>query len=147
MRHSFGSKRRKGASLLMALVVMAVLSVLLTVVTVQVMSRRQQVRQRQRQLQAEWLARAGVELAVGRLLDNPAVFTEENRDLLPEAKVRITLEKSAKEIYTISSEAELTPKDESPVARTMRGHYRRTDSGGVIRMLAVPLEKKKAGEN
>jgi len=76
MRHSRSSTRRPGVALVMALVVMAILVVILTMVTRHIVSQRHTVHQRHRQLQAEWLARAGVELAAARLLDNPTPFVQ-----------------------------------------------------------------------
>jgi hypothetical protein len=141
MRYSRTSACRQGVALVMALVVMAILAVILTVVTRQIVSQRHTVHQRHRQLQAEWLARAGVELAAARLLDNPAAFVQENHDLLPDATVRIVVEEAGQGLYTVTVEAELGPKDEAPTVRTSRGRFRRAESDGAIRLQALQSEK------
>jgi type II secretory pathway component PulK len=125
---------RKGVALITALVVMAVLAVVLTVVTVQIVAQRNLLRNRERQLQADWLARAGVELAAARLLDSPKEFSEEKRDLAPAGKVKIDVKKSADDVYVVSAEAEVSLPDEKAVIRSAGVRFRRTDSGGVIRL-------------
>ncbi len=137
--------KRKGVALITALVVMAVLAIVLSVVTVQIVAQRNLLRQRERQLQADWLARAGVELAVARLLDSPKDFSEENRDLAPAGKVKIELKKSANanDVYVVSAEAEVALPDEKPVVRTAAARFRRTDSGGVVRLQPVRDADKK----
>jgi type II secretory pathway pseudopilin PulG len=141
MKHKPTATRRAGMAIIAALVVMATLTILLTVVAMQIVAQRQTLRQRQRQLQAEWLARAGVEIAVTRLLENPAGFSEEKNDLLPDAKVRIVVEKSAPDVYSITADAAVGQKDELPVLRSANARFRRTDSGGAIRLQAVALDK------
>jgi hypothetical protein len=141
MRYSRTSTRRQGIALVMALVVMAILVVILTMVTKHIVSQRHTVHQRHRQLQAEWLARAGVELAAARLLDNPAAFVQENHDLLPDATIRIVVEKAGQDLYTVTVEAELGPKDEALMVRTSRSRFRRADSDGAIRLQALQSEK------
>jgi type II secretory pathway pseudopilin PulG len=135
--------KRKGVALIAALVVMAVLAVVLTVVSVQVVAQRNLLRNRERQLQAEWLARAGVELAVARLLNSPKDFSEEKRDLAPAGKVKIDAKKSAADVYVVSAEAEVALPDEKAVIRTAGSRFRRIDSGGVIRLQALRDADKK----
>jgi type II secretory pathway pseudopilin PulG len=135
--------KRTGVALITALVVMAVLAIVLTVVTVQIVAQRNLLRQRERQLQADWLARAGVERAAARLLDSPKDFSEEKHDLAPAGKVTIDVKKSADDVYAVSAEAEVGLPDEKPVIRTASGRFRRTDTGGVIRLQAVRDTDKK----
>ena len=127
---------RKGFALITVLVVMSVLAIVLTVVTVQVVAQRDLLRQRERQLQADWLARAGVELAAARLIDSPKEFSEERSDLAPGGKVKIDVKKSA-EIFIVSAEAGVSLPDEKAVIRNATARFRRTDSGGVIRLRMV----------
>ena len=141
MRYSRTSTRRQGVALVMALVVMAILAVILTVVTRQIVSQRHTLHHRHRQLQAEWLARAGVELAAARLLEDPTAFAQENHDLLPDAMVRIVVEKAGQDMYTVTVEAELGPKDEALMVRTSRSRFRRAESDGAIRLQALQSEK------
>jgi hypothetical protein len=72
-------------------VVLAVLTAVVGAITWQHLTARRLLDQRHQQLQAVWLARAGLELAAARLLADPAGYTEESVALLPEAQVRITV--------------------------------------------------------
>jgi type II secretory pathway pseudopilin PulG len=135
------STRRAGLALVTALVVMAALAVILAVVGAQIVAQRQMVNQRHRQLEAQWLARAGVELAAARLLEKPDAFTEEKREQLSDSKVRIVVEKLGQDLYAITAEAEVGPPDEPTVIRTATALFRRTDSDGVVRLQALPQEK------
>ena len=134
--------KRKGFALITALIVMAVLAIVLTVVTMQIVAQRNLLRQRERQLQADWLARAGVELAAARLLDSPMEFSEERSDLAPAGKVKIDVKKSA-DVFVVSAEAEVGLAGEKAVIRAAIGRFRRTDSGGVIRLQTVPALPRK----
>jgi hypothetical protein len=124
----------------MALVVMASLAVILSVTAMQCFAARQMLDLRHRQLQADWLARAGVELAAARLLGSSGTFTEDKLDLLPDAKVHIAVEQSGQDVFTITADAEVGAKEEAPVARTARGRFRRMDNDGVIRLQAIPFD-------
>jgi hypothetical protein len=130
--------RRAGVALVMALVAMAALAVILSVVTRQIVAQRQVLDQRHRQLQAEWLARAGVELAAARLLNDPSPFSEEKQDLLPDAKVHIAVEKTGQDLYTVKVEAVLGAKEETPMARTANRGFRRVANDGEVRLQALP---------
>jgi hypothetical protein len=143
MKHAQVYSRRKGIAVVMALVVMATLAIILSVVTMQIVSQRQMIHQRHRQLQADWLARAGVELAASRLLNNASAFSEEKQDLLPDATVRIVVEKAGEDLYAVTVEAELGAKEEALMVRTASRRFRRTDNGGVV-LQAIPMEKEKS---
>jgi type II secretory pathway pseudopilin PulG len=142
MRHQSRSCGRPGVAIIAALVVMAILTILLTVVTMQIAAQRQTLRNRHRQMQAEWLARAGVEFAVARLLESPAGFSQEQTDLLPDAKVHIVVERSAPGVYSITADAAVGQKDEAPVRRSANARFRRTDTKGAVRLQAVALDKE-----
>src|SRR5918911_63539 len=84
---------RRGVALLAALVTLSLVSVVLVAVSWQITANRRLAERRQHQLQADWLARAGVELAVGRLLADPDKYTGESVELLPRSQVRIQVQK------------------------------------------------------
>jgi type II secretory pathway component PulK len=128
-------------AIMIALAVLASLSVILSMTAVQIVAQRRTLNQRHHQLQAEWLARAGVELAAARLLEKPAAFTEEQRDLVPESKVRIAVEKTGEDVYRVTAEAAVNLQDGPAVARTANGRFRRTVSDGTVRLEALAPEK------
>jgi len=123
----------------MALVLMAVLTVILSVVTMQIVSQRQLMAQRQRQYQAQWLARAGVELAVARLLKTPVGFKEVNTGLLPDAKVHITVEKTEPDLYLVTAECTLGPVEDKPMVRTAQERFRRIEQANNIVLRKIEI--------
>jgi type II secretory pathway component PulJ len=143
MKQSATQTPRNGAAVLVALIVMALLAVLMSVVAVQVASQRRLIQQRHHQLQATWLARAGVELAVARLLENAADFHEDKLDLVADSKLNIVVKKSEPDFYLVTVEAGVGAQNESSVVRTESVLFRRTEVGGLIRLQAVSPDKKK----
>src|SRR5918911_233524 len=84
---------RTGVALLGALAALSVVSVVMVAVSWHLTANRRLAERRQHQLQADWLARAGVELAVGRLLTDADKYTGESVELLPRSQVRIQVQK------------------------------------------------------
>lgn len=121
MRHSFS--RRRGAAIVMTLAVIGVVTVVLAVIAVQVFSQRMGARQRHNQLQAQWLARAGVEWAASRLLEKSDAFKEEHAGLVPDSKLRIVVEKTADGSFQVTAEAEVGLEELPVVTRTSIGAF------------------------
>jgi peptide subunit release factor RF-3 len=128
---------RRGAALLAVLVAIAAISIIMTVVTVQVVAQRKMVQARHQHLQADWLARAGVEWAAERLLHKPSAFTEEMSDLASEGTVRVVVEKADGSIFVITAEASLREEHKLAVVREVSGRFRRTQKDGRVRMERV----------
>lgn len=135
---------RKGMALIFALAVLAAVSTVVATLAVQIVSQRAALERRQHQLQAEWLARAGVELAVSRLLEKPAEFKEEKSALIEGGKVRVTVEKSGADLYSVTAEAEMTLPSGVVVVRGAAARYRRTERDGATRLEAVPASAVRA---
>jgi len=133
---------RNGMALIAALVAMAILSVILTVVTVQVVKQRQMITQRHRQLQADWLIRAGIESAAARLLDSPSAFRDDKQEIAPNSKVRIVVEKSGADLFIVTVDAEVGVEEGPLVARSGTRHFRRIETGGMVRLQAVVPDKQ-----
>jgi hypothetical protein len=140
MKTAPAAKSRRGAAIVMALVAMAVLTVILAVVTIQVYAQHVAARQRQHQLQATWLARAGVELAAGRLLTKGAAFREEHLELVADAKVIIVVEKTDDGSFTVTADAEVGIETMPGVVRTATARFRRVESEGIVRLQAIEPE-------
>jgi Tfp pilus assembly protein PilX len=137
MNLNLKTNRRQGVALVLAMVVMAVLTVVLSVMAVQVVSQRQMVRQRHKQLQADWLARAGVELAAARLLQNPGGFNEVRNELVPDAILRVHVEKTDGDEYLVTADATVSAEEGSPVERTASARFRRIERDGVVHLEAL----------
>jgi type II secretory pathway component PulK len=136
MRSKFAIGRRKGLALIMALVAMAVVTVFLTAFAAQIVAQRNLVRQRHRQLQAEWLARAGGEVAAAKLLQSAEAFKEDGQEFAPNSKVRIAAEKTG-DLFTVSVESEVGLADGRGIKREASRRFRRTEKDGVVRIEAV----------
>src|SRR6266496_2220235 len=100
------STSRRGAALMVAVVALAVVSVVSASVVWNCLAGRRLLDQRQHQLQAEWLARSGLELAAARLLADPAGYKGESVELIPGALVRIEVrtEQAAPNVFRVTSE-------------------------------------------
>lgn len=133
------SKPRFAFALIATLVVLAALSVILGVITMQVFAQRKMLRQREQQLQADALARSGIEIAAARLLEKPETFRDENKDLLPNATVKITVEK-ADDVFVVRAEAAIELRDERPVRRSAQARYRREELHGKVHLYALPSD-------
>ena len=134
------SVRRNGAALIMALVAMAIITIVLSVITAQVVAQRQSVRHRQRQLQAEWLARAGAEWAAARLLQKGEAFSDDQQQLAPDSKVRISVAKTEQNRFDVTVDATVGLNEGRPVARTLSIRFLRTEKENVatLKSIAAP---------
>ena len=133
MTPSYAAVPRKGLALVVALAGLAALATILSVVTLQLLAERQTLGRRHQQMQADWLARAGLEQAAACLLESPAAFTEDNRELVPDARVHIVVEKVGSDLYAVTAEAEVSLQYRK-VVRTAHARFRRTASGGAVRL-------------
>lgn len=133
-------RKRKGAALIMAIVAMAAVTVILSVIVTQVVAQRQMVRQRHRQMQAEWLARAGVESAAARLLQSAEPFKDDGQEFAPDSKVHVAVEKAV-DVYVVTVQVEVGLADPRSVKRDATRYFRRSEKDGVARLEAVTQEK------
>jgi hypothetical protein len=117
----------------MALVVaLAVVSVLLGATTWELVAHRSTLERRKQEAQAVWLARAGVERAIGRLLTSPAPFVDENVQSIPDARLRIAVKREQLDgdVFEVTSEARYPADGPGGVVQTISRRYRRTVEGG-----------------
>jgi hypothetical protein len=123
---------RSGVAILWALVVFAVLGVTSATAAWQFGAARRELARRSNRLQTVWLARAGCELAAARLLADPAGYTGETVAPIPDAEVKITVEKDAAkpDTYRVRCEASYPVGERGTVSRVVtRTATRRTDGG------------------
>lgn len=131
---------RPGSALLVAVVSLAVVAALAAAVAWQCMAGRRLLDRRQSELQAEWLARAGVELAADRLLADPAGYTGESVELLPGTRVRIEVrtDPAANDVFRVTSEARTAGGGTETVLRSAGRTFRRTERDKAVRLEVVP---------
>jgi type II secretory pathway pseudopilin PulG len=138
--------RRSGAALIWALVVLSVLGITSAVAVREFATARRTIAIHQNRIQAEWLARAGAELAVARLLadDN---YIGETIEPIPNAPVRITIErdKAKSDTYRIKCDATFPTGDYRAVNTQLnRTATRRIDGGKVTIELSAGSDEPPA---
>jgi hypothetical protein len=133
---------RGGVTLLMVLVLLTLISVLMGLVTSQILANRRLVQHRHDELQAIWLARAGIELAADRILADPAGYKGESMQLIPKSRVRIEVQPvppSANSVRVIS-EAQYPTGVSGAVTRSITCHVRFVTKGERVRIEVEPAE-------
>ena len=128
--------RRRGVAMIWAITVLSVVTMLIAMLTKQLLSDRRVIEQRRQQAQSVWLARAGVELAAERLLRDPAAYKGETIEPLPHAQVRIEVRPEKGDVVLVTSEARF-PTDEMPTVTTLTHRFRRTVEKGQARLESV----------
>lgn len=129
------SATRRGVAAIWALVVLSVLTVVMALATWQTLAGHRQAERRQYQLQAEWLARSGVELAAARLLA-AADYKGETVELMERGQVRITVQAEDKVpgMFRITVEARYPAEEKGVVLRTASRTFRRVTEKGRVRL-------------
>jgi len=136
---SFTSRRcprRRGIAAIWAVVVLGVLTVIIGTITAQLLSNRQVLDTHANKLQCLWLARAGVELAAGKLLADPTGYKGETTAPIPHAQVRITVEpaKGQPNVFVVTSEARYPTDEPHPVTELLSRRFRRVAEKDRVRL-------------
>jgi hypothetical protein len=136
---SFRRPARRGIAAVWALVVLAVLTVMIGIITCQTVTGFRRADHRQAQLQTLWLARSGVELAAARVLDDPAGYTGETLELIPRSQVRILVTSDPKQddIFLVSCEARFPTDQRESVLRSHSQRLRRIVESERVRLEVV----------
>ncbi len=141
MRHTRAGLLRRGFAVMGALTALVLVAALLAMVALHTTANHNLARRRHEQLQAAWLARAGVELAIERLLSRPGGYTGETAEPIPQGRVWVTVEqeKGAPGTFRVTSEAHY-PVDAGkvPAERTVMCRVRRVSEGERVRIEVVP---------
>jgi hypothetical protein len=126
--------------MVLAVVALAVVAIVTATITGQFMTARRLLDQRHRQIQAEWLARAGVELAAARLLSEPTGYEGETVELIPEAEVHIAVrpETGVPGGFRVLSDARFPGRGAHVVLRSCSRLLRRTQRGNDVRIEVGP---------
>ncbi len=128
---------RRGGVCILALMVIAVVSVFLALLARQHLQNRQSVARRQNQVQAAWLARSGLEIAAARLLESPEGYTE-TATLLPDSEVRIEVKKVKPDVFEVTTEAVVAKEDRNRTRGTATRRFQRVVVGGRATLLTRP---------
>jgi hypothetical protein len=130
---------RQGLAAIWALVILAVITVLMTLITWQGLAGLRQAERREHQLQADWLARSGLELAAARLLAADD-FKGETFEPVPRSRVTITVETKPDSpgFVRVTSEARYPVEGRLSVVRTATRVFRRVADKERVRVEVVP---------
>jgi hypothetical protein len=125
---------------MIAVTALALAAVVMAVVLSQCVAGHRLLVGRHKQLQAEALARAGVELAADRLLSAPAGYTGETVEPIPGAPVRIEVraDSTTENVYRVTCEARYAGDGGDAVLRTARRSFRRTIRDNQVRLEVIP---------
>jgi hypothetical protein len=131
---------RRGSALLIAVVALALVAVVMTAILLHSVSSHRLLDQRQRQLQAEALARSGVELAADHLLSAPAGYQGETVEPLPGGRVRIEVraDTDLKDVFHVTCQARYAGDGRDTVLRSARRSFRRIVRDKQVRLEVVP---------
>jgi len=95
--------KRKGIAIFYTLVVLSVVGIMLAATARQSAGARRVYEVRRNQVQAQWLARSGIEMAAARLLESDS-YRGETIEPLPDSRIQIKVEVD-RALYTITAEA------------------------------------------
>lgn len=131
---------RRASALMIAMVALVVVAAVAAAITWQCLAGRRLLERRQNQLQAEWLARAGVELAADRLLTDPSGYKGETVEIVPEGRVRVEVraEPGEANVFQVTSEARYPGEGRDAVLRSAHRSFRRVTRGNAVRLEVVP---------
>jgi hypothetical protein len=134
------STNRRGVTIFAAVAALTLVSVLMATIGALLVSNRRQEAQHQREAQAKWLARAGVEVAIDKLLAEGEKYKGEKVELLPKSQVVITVEaeEGAKGAFRVKSAARYPLDHPRPVLTSVERKVKRKVEGGVARVEVVP---------
>jgi hypothetical protein len=133
------SSARRGLALVWAIGVLALLTLLMGAVLGQINASRRHLGRREHQLQAQWLARSGIELAVGRLLAQPEGYAGETAELITGAPVRIEVRRDPKtpDVYVVRSAVRLPGDSPESASSSLERRFRRVAKQGRVVLEAV----------
>jgi hypothetical protein len=121
---------------------LVVVSALVATAGWHVLLNRRLAERREHQLQAGWLARAGLELAAARLLGDPEGYAGESAEPVARSLVRVTVqrEKGSPDTFRVVSEARYPTDARGVVVRELTRRLRRVSEGGRVRLEVLPPE-------
>src|SRR5262249_1372148 len=138
------ARQRPGAAFLIVLVALALVGIAMSTAAWRMTASRRFLDRRHQELQAQWLARAAIEMAAARLLSDPGQYTGETVELVANSTVRIRVAPTATapDRYRVISDA-LYPKDaHDPVRYSVECEVKRIPHAGKIELVVqrIPSE-------
>jgi Tfp pilus assembly protein PilX len=143
--HSAGDvSLRRGVALVILLTILSMISLFMMTITAQILSNRRTVEHRGQQLQAAWLARAGMERACSRLLSDPAKYTGESIELVPNSELHIEIQRDpkSKDTFLVTSEAFYPADNPHGVKRLLARRLHRIPDGARAHIDVQPADSR-----
>lgn len=141
MTRACSGRVRSGIAAIWVLVVVAALTAVVAIITSEFMAGRRELERRQHQLQAQWLARSGVERAAARLLSDPTGYGGESVALIPGARVRIEVSEGPT-LYRVTSEARYPAEGPGMVVRTETRRLKRVVEKDRVRIEVLATDAR-----
>lgn len=135
--------RRSGVTVMMAVVALAVVSLIMGSIAWQQAATRRRLLHREQELQAEWLMRAGLERAAAKLLASP-VYSGESLDLIRNGTVRVECTRTAEGEFRVTSSSEFPTDVTDVVRRESERTVRRIEQDGSVRVELFPTSEPAA---
>ncbi len=134
-----GERRRQGVAVLWVLFVLALLSAVIGLTLRDFYANRSFLSQRQKRLQADWLARSGIELAGARLLEADKPFKMDVTDLVANSLVHIEVAAvpGSSDTFHVTSDARFPTNEPHSVTRTQTRRLRRVVDKALVRLEAL----------
>lgn len=126
-------KRHLGVALVIMLVALGLVAAMSAAVAWQALAQRHFLLQRERQLQAYWLAESGIDRAGTRLLADPA-YRGESIPLIRESSVRIEVKRLEENVFRILTEAKYPSDPPGTVIRSTERVLRLVKKGDEVRL-------------
>lgn len=128
-------QQRSGVAMIVLVVLLASVAVIMAALTWQSVAQHKFLRQREHQLQAYWLAQAGIELAAAHLLADDQK-PPSKVDVMPGAEVLIKIEamKDQERMFQVTSEARYPLDEPVVVSRTATRVFRLVRDGDKSRL-------------
>jgi Tfp pilus assembly protein PilX len=143
--HSVGDvSPRRGVALVIVLAILSMISLFMVTITAQILSNRRTVEHRGQQLQAALLARAGIERACSRLLSDPAKYTGESIELMPNSQLHIEIQPDpkSKDTFLVTSEAFYPADNPHGIKRLLARRLHRVSDGPRARVEVQPADSR-----
>jgi hypothetical protein len=94
------------------------------------------------QIQADWLARAGAEAAIDKILANPKEYSGETVSLIPGSEIKVTVKKDGDNVYRIESVARYPVGERGMSVRSVQRAFKRVESGKTIKLEPISSDGK-----
>lgn len=132
---------RRGVAIIYALVVLAVIGVMLSESARNAITVRRMVTTRQQQLQADWLARSGIELAANKLANSPD-YKGETAELLTDSQIVIKVDpiENRTDHYRVTCEAKYPASEIGAMKLARSAVFHRTPAGRIESVSAEDLK-------